>query len=187
MLRTLSEQLAAASQEPALSQRFQNVSLEIGIGYDTVSGSIPSPKQILEEIIAFVESADFEGAANKRDVFPPPYGQLHRLKSAFICREAIGAGSIQIRRIGTYEDARILADQTRRTLLNKMRKALKYLHSPLWLALYMNDSAGYTEFSLEALRNKAITFAPYEVVIVGNEHELIRFDVMREPPPTGTA
>ena len=187
LLRALSEQLDAAALDPALSQRLRNVILEIGIGYDSVSGRIPSATQLSEQIITFVESTDFDGPAGERATFPEQYGHLHRLKSAFIRRGTDGVGSMQIRRIGAYDDARILADQMRRTLLNKMGKALSYQHRPLWLALHMNDSAGYTAFSLEALRDKAITFAPYDVVIVGNEDELIRFEVMTGSSPVANA
>jgi hypothetical protein len=178
VLDSLNQRLRELAQEPALAARLADTDLQVGIRYDVALGQFPKPNAVIQELRQLIESADFDSLArDERMPFPATYPQFHRFHLAFIRRASPGARAITLRRIDTYNDARILAELVKTRLETKLVLSKGYALRPLWLALYVNDSAGHTDFTLNALDHKTFNFAPFDLLVIGDEHGLINFEV----------
>jgi hypothetical protein len=178
VLDSLNQRLGELAQEPAIAARLVDTDLQVGIRYDVARDRFPSPRAVVQELRKLIESADFVALArDERIPFTTAHPQLHRFRLAFVRRTSPGTSAITPRRIDTYDDARILAELVKTQLEAKLVLAKDYAHQPLWLALYVNDSAGHTDFTLNALDHKTFNFAPFDLLVIGDENGLIKFAV----------
>ena len=178
VLDSLNQRLDELAQDPAIAARLTDTNLHVGIRYDLARDRFPSPKSVVQELRKLIESPAFLALAKDvRIPFTATYPQLHRFRLTFIRRSSPGTRAITLRRIDTYDDARILAELVKTQLGAKMVLSKGYTHRPLWLALYVNDSAGHTDFTLNALDHKTFNFAPFDLLVIGDERGLLKFEV----------
>ena len=176
-LQRLNADLAALAKNNEIEADLVNVALRVGIRYDVEADAFPKPTTILGELRIFITSPCFASApTDVRVKFPAECPQMHRFGLAYVKKTISGPGTIVAERFDTYDDARILANVFKVRIAKKIVRSRAYTRSPLCLALYIKDNAGFPEFTLNELDHKALEFHPFEALFIGDEHGLIRFD-----------
>ena len=170
------------AQDVSLSTKLAKREYQIRVPPDAASerdNIVPNRDAIVRAILAHVNRSEFSEFPQADFVnFGEDFPELQKWSAKFFTKlvDYVPSPNVWLyaHSFSPSDLARTFLDR----VASKVELAKRYNVRPLWLALFMSDFMGDAGLSIDELANTVLEFAPFEKVIVGDERDVLTFDVL---------